>query len=122
MKRNTNTILEIFTKSNVFSTSSINFKDLSTTFSWGYAVNDFKNGDLAYPIAIYKDADPSTNPKHRTYNTMQFTFKVAEDTADDVNLSIKLVLAPGKALLSSLTHTLPNFPGTKVYCFLDTVT
>ena len=74
-------------------------------------------GKLPPPVAIYKDASATV---HRTYNTFQFIFRVAEDAVADAKLAIKLDIAPGNAIMQSLTENLPDATGEKVFCYYIT--
>ena len=117
MKKDANTSIETCTKSNVFKTQSIACKDLSASFSWGFGVTNLNGNNLPYPVAIYKDASSTA---HRTYNTLNFVFRVAEAAVAAANLAIKIEIAPGNGIMQSLTENLPNATGQKVYCYYIT--
>ena len=74
---------------------------------------------MSFPITIYKDKVSTT---HKVYNTLQFEFRVEEDTTPDLNYAIKLNLSPGTPILQSLTENLPGYLNKEVYCYLDSNT
>jgi len=69
---------------------------LKAKFAWGYDVTNLNANDLSFPFAIYKDKAATS---HKVYNTLQFEFRLEEDTTPDLNYAIKLNLSPGTPIL-----------------------